>query len=630
MAFIRLVAIAKDEGAYLPEWIHHHLYFGFDEIVVIHNDCNDNTVEILEKISEKEARLIVKDGNQLKKEVITIGGNFQTSAYANELNLARKDAYVTHIMYLDIDEFWLTPKLDKSIHEFINNFKEADSISFAWHFEHPNDPKIFSPTLSKNLNIQKDKHVKSIHKISDRFIRPDIHNGTHTDGIYLTSNGIVFPSIIFNGAERAGLSDDLFKCDLNNPDLGFIYHRIFRSQKEYLATLFRGQSQNNSSAKIKSNRWGYQSFDKDIPIITITLDSETIDILYKSYELFLFNNNLITHLKVAQNKVIDNYKKVLDIITDLDYEVSDYLKLFDEVNIDQAKSIIETRKKFFFHIDSITPSIKAVTIKGWALISDSNVPVKLSVSSKLNYSFKSKNHDRPDVFEKFPNSTNRAGFEIQVSNTDFFKLEFNFDINVEKIQFSKSFSSLQFPINLAYFFSEEALRSNFILEYGAGTSTKFLVKNSKKCMSVESDSRFLLNLLEDISLSGLNITTTPVHINIGETKEWGYPVDNSSKFSWHDYPLKPWKILASNDISPDLVLIDGRFRVACMLATMASIKKPTKVIFDDYVDRPYKKIVEKYCKPLKIIDRAAYFELAPGILSASDLLDCFDQFFDPS
>ena len=29
---VKIIAIAKDEGAYLAEWIHHHLYFGFSEI----------------------------------------------------------------------------------------------------------------------------------------------------------------------------------------------------------------------------------------------------------------------------------------------------------------------------------------------------------------------------------------------------------------------------------------------------------------------------------------------------------------------------------------------------------------------------------------------------------------------
>ncbi|WP_108468983.1 hypothetical protein [Polynucleobacter difficilis] len=189
---------------------------------------------------------------------------------------------------------------------------------------------------------------------------------------------------------------------------------------------------------------------------------------------------------------------------------------------------------------------------------------------------------------------------------------------------------LSFPKQLAKFFSNQALESSFILEYGSGSSTEFLIQNKKKCMSVESDYVFFLNLLQKISIQGYALSTIPVFVDIGPTKEWGHPLDTSKQSNWHTYSLRPWEILNNAKITPDLVLIDGRFRVACMLATLANITKPTKIIFDDYVDRPYKNIIEKYCKPLNVIDRAAYFEISPGKLSAKDILCRFNSFFDPS
>lgn len=189
---------------------------------------------------------------------------------------------------------------------------------------------------------------------------------------------------------------------------------------------------------------------------------------------------------------------------------------------------------------------------------------------------------------------------------------------------------LSYPEKLANFFSDQALKSSFILEYGSGSSTEFLIHNKKKCMSVESDYSFLINLLQKISIHGFALSSIPVFIDIGPTKEWGYPLDKSKQSNWHTYSLKPWEILNDAKITPDLVLIDGRFRVACMLATLVSISKPTRIIFDDYVDRPYKNIIEKFCKPYETIDRAAYFEISPGILSAKDILHYFSSFFDPS
>ena len=45
---IKLVAIAKNEAAYLAEWIFHHLYLGVDEIEIHFNRCSDNTLDYIE------------------------------------------------------------------------------------------------------------------------------------------------------------------------------------------------------------------------------------------------------------------------------------------------------------------------------------------------------------------------------------------------------------------------------------------------------------------------------------------------------------------------------------------------------------------------------------------------------
>ena len=51
---VKLVAIAKDEGAYLVDWIFHHLYFGFYAIDIYVNRTSDNTFEIADKLKSLE------------------------------------------------------------------------------------------------------------------------------------------------------------------------------------------------------------------------------------------------------------------------------------------------------------------------------------------------------------------------------------------------------------------------------------------------------------------------------------------------------------------------------------------------------------------------------------------------
>lgn len=54
---VKLVAVAKDESAYLAEWCAHHLYFGFDEITVYLNRTTDNSCDVLSRLSVIDNRV---------------------------------------------------------------------------------------------------------------------------------------------------------------------------------------------------------------------------------------------------------------------------------------------------------------------------------------------------------------------------------------------------------------------------------------------------------------------------------------------------------------------------------------------------------------------------------------------
>lgn len=49
---VKIIAVAKDVGAYLAEWIHHHLYYGFSNIEIVLNRTADNSIQVLEHISK--------------------------------------------------------------------------------------------------------------------------------------------------------------------------------------------------------------------------------------------------------------------------------------------------------------------------------------------------------------------------------------------------------------------------------------------------------------------------------------------------------------------------------------------------------------------------------------------------
>ena len=98
----KLIAIAKNEAAYLPQWIYHHFLIGFDEIEIYINDTTDNSIAICEKIQKNYSNLTFHLADKLRLDSIKENRSFQISAYNNSLHHSSDS---THLMALDLDEY---------------------------------------------------------------------------------------------------------------------------------------------------------------------------------------------------------------------------------------------------------------------------------------------------------------------------------------------------------------------------------------------------------------------------------------------------------------------------------------------------------------------------------------------
>lgn len=173
-------------------------------------------------------------------------------------------------------------------------------------------------------------------------------------------------------------------------------------------------------------------------------------------------------------------------------------------------------------------------------------------------------------------------------------------------------TKLTFPDTEKAFVLEKYKEADVILEFGSGGSTVFGAKQSGKyIMSVESDRDWAINLQAQVDQSDPASNVIIHHIDIGEIGLWGRPVDASGWQSYHHYPLNIWTQPFFRH--PDLVLIDGRLRPACLVATCLRITQKTTVLFDDYVNRPAYHVVEKLIKPTRLVGRIAEFEISPDI-----------------
>ena len=73
---------------------------------------------------------------------------------------------------------------------------------------------------------------------------------------------------------------------------------------------------------------------------------------------------------------------------------------------------------------------------------------------------------------------------------------------------------------------------------------------------------------------------------------WGYPEPDTTDFQKKKY--SDYIRLIKNAKTIDLILIDGRFRVACCLKCFDKINQDCFIIFDDFLNRPQYHIVLDY------------------------------------
>lgn len=155
-------------------------------------------------------------------------------------------------------------------------------------------------------------------------------------------------------------------------------------------------------------------------------------------------------------------------------------------------------------------------------------------------------------------------------------------------------------------------QADVILEYGSGGSTVLASQMAGKTIfSVECDLKWAAMMVEFFQQTPSESDVNVHFVDVGETKAWAYPKSRASVAQWHDYPTSIWR--SEEFVQPDVVLIDGRFRAACFLTVMLFTKTPVTVIVDDYIDRPKYKVIEEFAQPIRLVERAAIFDVKPTI-----------------
>jgi len=176
------------------------------------------------------------------------------------------------------------------------------------------------------------------------------------------------------------------------------------------------------------------------------------------------------------------------------------------------------------------------------------------------------------------------------------------------------------------FFTNKLLSSKLYLEYGSGSSTLLADKNNIPYYSIESDKNFhkvlkksLKNeknfLLKDFGFVGYN--SKPVFFLY--TKYF-------YKKRAQAYAQDILNYLNENNLTPDLFLVDGRYRILCALSIYKFLKGKNylwTLIIDDYAPRThYMRVLEK-CFEGELVGRQKVFTKLKECNNIDELIDIY-------
>jgi len=108
-------------------------------------------------------------------------------------------------------------------------------------------------------------------------------------------------------------------------------------------------------------------------------------------------------------------------------------------------------------------------------------------------------------------------------------------------------------------------------EFGMGGSTLEAARcGFEHMVSVDSDRRWVdsVRAHPEIAPAIAQGRLAALHGDVGPTREWGNPLDDSQARRWPRYIQAQWSEWVRRGRQPDLILVDGRFRVACALSAL--------------------------------------------------------------
>jgi len=129
-----------------------------------------------------------------------------------------------------------------------------------------------------------------------------------------------------------------------------------------------------------------------------------------------------------------------------------------------------------------------------------------------------------------------------------------------------------------------AAKAARVVEFGCGGSTRLiLAAGQARLLSIDTDAQWLQRAATtpEAEAAAAHGRFTAWHVDLGPTGQWGWPLGPVSADAAWRYWGAPWLVMPR----AELVLVDGRFRIACALAAHGRLAADGHVAVHDFWPR---------------------------------------------
>ena len=155
-------------------------------------------------------------------------------------------------------------------------------------------------------------------------------------------------------------------------------------------------------------------------------------------------------------------------------------------------------------------------------------------------------------------------------------------------------------------FKTELSKATVYAEIGMGQSTVFADRQEhlEQVIAVDTSPEWT-RIVQYLT----SPKTIVAHVDLGSVGNWGRPISYDKRDNIRSYSTAVFR----GTKEPDLVLIDGRFRVFCFLTVYLLSKPGTRIIFDDYMPRKHYHVIEELVQPVAHNKRQVVFQRESGL-----------------